>query len=78
MSECVYVCVYLLYLFACLRLRSKRNKVERRTFRIFHRCSHETVRFERYLPKMYKHKLEIRKEMRNDKAWAINRIGKGI
>ena len=50
---CVCVCVYLLYMFACPRLRSKRNKVERRKVHVFHRCSHETVYFERHLPKMY-------------------------
>jgi hypothetical protein len=78
MCVCVCVCVYLLYMFACPRLRSKRNKVERRTVNVFHRCSHETVCFERHLPKMYEHKLEIGKERRNDEAWAIKRIGKGI
>jgi hypothetical protein len=36
------------------------------------------VCFERHLPKIYEHKLEIRKERGNDEAWAIKRIGKGI
>lgn len=78
MSVCVCVSVYLLYLFARPRLRSKRNKVERRTVHISQRCSHETACFERYLPKIYKYKLEVRKELGNDEAWTIRRIGKGI
>ena len=32
---CVCVCVYLLCMFACPRLRSKRNKVERRKVHVF-------------------------------------------